>query len=94
MQVKEVYLGAHKIVEESSELNAVIAKLNAFPDGKYPDGTDLNQRLIEEMTDLLAALAYLQEVNDICVDSKRYRDKLDKFYAWGLSGIPVIPTVK
>lgn len=59
--------GLNKIVEEGSELMVVIAKQVAFPhQDNHPDGTpSLIVRMEEEIADLLAALAFVQEKWDM-----------------------------
>ena len=53
------WAGATKILEEASELSTVIAKLIAMNgEPTYFDGTNLEQRLIEEIGDLRAALSF------------------------------------
>lgn len=79
--------GLAKTAEECAELIHVIACLIAFPDGDRPDeDTPLNERLIEEMGDVLAAMSYAIAVNepDISHEAVRTRaqEKLKLFLAW------------
>lgn len=53
--------GIAKLMEEMGELQAVLGKLMAYPDGKHPDmryATPLLQRLREELADVLAATQF------------------------------------
>jgi NTP pyrophosphatase (non-canonical NTP hydrolase) len=54
--------GLSKLIEECGEVIQVAAKLQAYPDGKHPDGAgDLFLRLEDELADLMAALAFVVE---------------------------------
>lgn len=55
--------GLVKIMEEAGEVQRAAAKLLQFPEGFYPDGTDLVAQLIEELGDLGAALDVFGELN-------------------------------
>jgi len=85
----------HKLIEEMGELQQVLGKLMAFPEGPHPDGgPPLQQRLAEESIDVLAALTYFMEkfgFNDTTVFDEatiealkdRLDDKYEKFVQWG-----------
>lgn len=66
----DVWPGLAKLVEEMGELNQVLGKLVAFPDGKHPSRKKpLKTSLQEEIADTLAALQFFVESNDL--NSKR-----------------------
>lgn len=84
----EKWLGIFKVLEEMGELQQVLGKLGVFPSGNHPDGGgDLRVKLREECTDLMAALDYFMEINDVPLLVDRYDDKSDKFRRWGLDGV-------
>lgn len=84
----ERWKGIHKLTEECGELCQVIGKINAFPDGNYPDGgPSLGLRLEEELADVEAAIAYVREKNSLSPMTDRVAEKLWKFRNWGLSGV-------
>jgi len=83
----EKWCGIFKVLEEMGELQQVLGKLCVFPDGNHIHQGDLVPKLVEEISDLYAALYYFTKENDIYMDSTRYLDKLNKFSEWGLSGI-------
>jgi len=59
------YPGVGKLAEESGELVQVVGKLMAYPDEPHPDGTDLRERLINEMGDALGAIWYAADANGL-----------------------------
>ena len=70
----DVLPGSAKVLEESSELNQVLAKLQATRGSwTYFDGSDLYARLIEEIGDLIAALDYFTTANNIDLNEIRER---------------------
>jgi NTP pyrophosphatase (non-canonical NTP hydrolase) len=76
--------GVAKIVEECGEYVQVVGKLLAT-DGRaeHWDGTDLHVRLVEEAGDILAAIRYFAEANDIgAVIELRADQKLALFRRW------------
>lgn len=79
----DTWPGLAKLAEECGELLQVIGKLIAYPDSPHPDGSDLLIRLGEEMGDVLGAIAFVRERNELPegVDS-RSRAKLMRFSAW------------
>ena len=79
-----VWPGLAKLAEEAGELIQVLAKLVGVSGrGRYYDGSDLRERLIEECGDLTAAIAFFTETNDLgpAVDA-RARQKLALFREW------------
>jgi hypothetical protein len=82
----DIWPGAHKLAEECAELQQVLAKLGAFPDGDHPDGTDLRIRLHHELGDVQAALEYFIWANPLEIDRiplrMRREGKVDRFMRW------------
>lgn len=81
----DVWPGLAKLAEECGELVQVITKIMAFVgrEDDHPGGEDLRARLIEEMGDVMAALRYVREENDIEVQvMSRAAGKLRTFYEW------------
>lgn len=52
--------GLAKLAEECGELQQVIGKLMAFPEGEHPDGAALAGRLADELADVAAASTYVR----------------------------------
>lgn len=82
----EVWPGVAKLIEEMGELNQVLGKLIASRGGSdHWDGSDLHDRLIEEMGDVKAALSFvasgLTGADRIAID-KRVVRKVDLFRTW------------
>lgn len=76
--------GVAKMAEEAGELVQVVGKLLAT-DGaaQHWDGSDLHVRLVEEAGDILAAVRYFAEANDITqVVEARAAEKLTRFRGW------------
>lgn len=77
--------GLSKLVEEMGELQQVLGKLIATNgDTTHWDGTDLRERLVDEMGDVLAAVAFFAEFNGLPEDdiAARANQKVDLFEAW------------
>lgn len=76
--------GLGKVSEECSEVSTIIAKLmGTGGDPNYWDGTDLRQRLIEELGDTLAACEFASYHNEIWREVlDRKNAKLHLFYQW------------
>ena len=77
--------GVAKLIEEMGELNQILGKKLAYwHTDDHPDGQSINDRLVEEMADVLAAL-HLVEVN-LGLDSeaiqKRFKSKVNLFFGW------------
>ena len=60
------WLGIFKVIEEAGELQQILGKLLAFPDGIYPDEkkTELIEKTEKELGDVLATISYLIMRND------------------------------
>lgn len=88
----EKWKGIAKLIEESGELNQVLGKIIAFPDGNHPDPKfKLTEKLVEELADAKAAIEYFADRNlgekDHINYSKRTNRKYNLFYKWDLSGL-------
>lgn len=81
--------GVAKVIEESGEVLQVCGKLIATG-GKeeHWDGTNLRQRLTEEVGQLLAALTFLIEKNDLSrlVIKEQFEKKLALYEKWHNQG--------
>lgn len=79
------WAGLSKIVEETSELNTIIAKLMAT-NGRiiYWDGTNLCACLEDEMADVLATLIYSIKENGLDLDLilERAEKKVKTYNRW------------
>lgn len=88
----EVWPGTSKLIEEMGEAIQVLGKLIAtHGDTDHWDGSDLLERLHEELSDVEAALGFFAEANrlDLARLSKRTLAKLDQFRAWHAEQGPV-----
>ena len=90
--MSEEWKGIGKLIEECGELMQIAGKAIPFPVGEHPDFKGpVRERFIEECSDLYAALDYFCSVNMLSgqrMDDRR-ATKLEKFFHWGLTGIPV-----
>lgn len=96
----ELWVGIHKITEETAELNQVVGKLNQVPEGRHwdeytrSDGSagekPLRVRLVEEMADVYAALDFMRNRNLTYGEEYeiklRRRDKFDLYCQWAAKG--------
>ena len=82
----DVWPGLSKLSEECGELIQVIGKIAAYPDSPHPDGSDLRQRLMEEMADVAAAIEFVQITNWEAFNPTAFTDrrrlKLGRFLRW------------
>lgn len=77
--------GLSKMIEETGELQQVAGKLLGS-DGeiRHWDGTNLRERLHEEIADVQAALIFFQQVNALDITRIDFRTdtKLAQFWKW------------
>jgi len=83
--------GTSKLIEEMGELAQVLGKLlGNNGEAQHWDGTDLRERLVEELADVRAALMFFIYMNLMPEESNRSRDrahvKLDRFNEWHEKG--------
>lgn len=81
----DTWPGVAKVIEEAGELQQVLGKVMAYPDGEHPDGEgDLTERLLNEAGDVVGALAFLIKANglDWQVVVRRSLIKQDRFDLW------------
>ena len=82
--------GLVKLSEEAAEVTQVAQKLVAYPElefddiDKHPDGSNLRQRLEEEMGDVLAAIDFVTTKLNLASESIQDRRalKLVTFRRW------------
>lgn len=80
----EVWPGVAKLIEECGELQQVLGKIIAYPNGDHPDGTDIKARLIEEIADAMAAATFVITENGLSEQAvmQRTAAKLVRFRTW------------
>lgn len=89
--MKEDWQGIFKLIEEMGEVQQLLGKIGAYPDGHHPDRKGpLKERLQDELGDLLAAFEYFIEINDLdaiaITSHEEYKREL--FKKWGgLQGV-------
>jgi len=84
-----VWPGLSKLAEEAGETLQVIGKLmGTGGDVAHWDGSNLRERLVEEIADLLAACAFVISENDLDDEAIRERSskKLQQFLIWHEEG--------
>lgn len=77
--------GLVKLMEECGEVIQVAAKKCAYMDVEiHPDGSDMKERLIEELGDLKAAMMFVEAklMLDTCKIDDRALMKLKRFNEW------------
>ncbi len=80
-----IFPGLSKLIEECGEVCQVAGKLMATGgESKHWDGSDLRQRLMEELADLSAAIDFVICVNglDTVEIITRTNKKFDQFHQW------------
>jgi len=85
------WAGISKLNEESGEVLQVIGKLMGTDgEANHWDGTDLHVRLTEELGDLLAAITFVMEQNQVKLNAEAIFDraerKLNLFREWQAVG--------
>lgn len=99
----EIWPGLAKTSEECGELQQVLGKLIATAGERiHFDGSDLVERVQEEVADVRAALDFLVAVNGLDTNAidRRVAMKVDRFWRWhtetlrevGRGGSPVAST--
>ena len=81
----KVWPGLSKLIEEAGEVQQVCGKLiGTGGDAAHWDGTDLRERLEEEIADLIAACEFVRSANqlDRAKIEKRITDKMRLFSQW------------
>lgn len=87
----KVWPGTSKLIEETGELQQVLGKLlGSHGDPAHYDGSDLRQRLVEEIGDLRAALSFFEELNLTPAERDQIGERIEKkvrlFVKWNLEG--------
>lgn len=80
-----VWPGLAKLIEECGEVQQVAGKLIATGGAfEHWDGTDLRDRLIDEIADLRAAIRFVIVFNDLNMEAIREREeeKMETFEGW------------
>lgn len=88
----KVWPGISKLLEEAGEVGQVCGKLIGSAGNQHHwDGTDLRERLHEEIADLRAALAFVENQNDLDIAAidRRVAEKLALFNKWHNEQPPV-----
>lgn len=86
--------GLSKLAEEAGEVVQVIGKImGAGGMVKHWDGSDLRERLIEEVADVIAASRFVIKANSLNVDEvyARATKKLETFRRWHAEQLPEDP---
>ena len=86
-----VWTGTSKLIEEMGELHQVLGKLiGAHGETAHYDGSDLRQRLVEEIGDLKAAIAFFQTLNLTEEENQQMAERIKKklvlFQKWHEEG--------
>jgi hypothetical protein len=81
--------GLSKLIEELGENGQVLGKIIAFPGRAstgepHPDGTNLKERLEDEIADLRAAIDYVVEANELDGGRIHIRERMKfmRFLGW------------
>lgn len=82
----DLWPGLAKLTEEAGELLQVVGKIMAYPEqNDHPDGTvDMRRRLIEEIGDVAACLAFVIDANNLEQEAIGARSdyKVERFVHW------------
>lgn len=82
----KIWPGTSKLIEEMGELHQVLGKLIATAGDTDHWSGDLRQKLIEEIGDTTAAIAFFCEMNMTAVEDlsirERQAEKLRLFHRW------------
>lgn len=87
----DVWPGVSKLIEEIGELGQVLGKLIATHGAReHWDGSDLLDRLHDEIADVGAALVFVQQANGLDPDriAGRAEAKLQLFHRWQREQLP------
>lgn len=87
----KVWPGTSKVIEEMGELGQVLGKLvGSHGETAHYDGTNLRERLVEEIADLRAALSFFEEFNLTPEERDRIPERIEKkirlFVKWQSEG--------
>ena len=77
--------GLSKLIEEAGEVTQVCGKIIALDGGiDHWDGTNLKDRIEEEIADVMAACLFVQEMNNLDMEKiqERIEKKLALFHEW------------
>jgi len=82
-----VWPGTSKLIEEMGELHQVLGKLiGSHGETAHFDGTDLRQKMVEEIGDLRAALSLFQDLNLTEAENEQVKErimlKITRFAKW------------
>lgn len=83
----DVWPGMSKVIEECGELQQVLGKIIALGgETEHWDGTDLRDRVRDELADLAAAIEFFIEMNEddkgFDLIAERAERKLELFQQW------------
>lgn len=92
-------IGLTIMLKSVGRLEQLIGKTIPFPVEPHPDGNgELRMRLIEEMSDVQAAMFYFSQENftedERLAVHARWQEKVNMFQKWKLTGIPAQPVEK
>lgn len=78
----KLWPGTSKLVEEMGEVGQVLGKLiGSHGVVEHYDGSNLRDKLVEELGDLLAAIAFFGEQNLTAEEKERITERTEKKYA-------------
>jgi hypothetical protein len=87
----KVWPGTSKVLEEMGELSQVLGKLiGSHGEVEHYDGSNLRDKLVEEIGDLRAALSFFQEFNMTPEENNAVAERIGKkivlFMKWQAEG--------